>query len=178
MPAKPRTKDDVLFNLLDAIVAGGEDPTIALLRERAGGGSYARLKTVIERWSAGRAGAGEARPSVPGVQRAAPARDSGAPEPVRAQEPARGAPASAPPADASSAAGLAVENARLQARLEEMQRENDRLWDHLNEERNARMREIERLNSLIDSLHKQAVADRRAIREDYTAVIGTIRRSS
>jgi hypothetical protein len=162
MPAKPRTKDDVLFDLLDAISAAGEDPTIALLRERAGGGSYARLKAVIERWTAARTGAGQARPSVPDAPRAAPVRDPGAPEPVPAQE----------------AAGLAVENARLQARLEEMQRENDRLWDHLNEERNARMREIERLNSLIDSLHKQAVADRRAIREDYSAVIGTIRRSS
>jgi hypothetical protein len=46
---------------------------------------------------------------------------------------------------------LQAENARLQAHVEDLRRENERLWEQVREERRARIQEIELLNGLITS---------------------------
>jgi hypothetical protein len=57
-------------------------------------------------------------------------------------------------ADRPSWSALQAENARLHAHLEDLRRENERLWVHVHEERTARIHEIKRLNGLIASVRR------------------------
>jgi hypothetical protein len=53
-----------------------------------------------------------------------------------------------------SLVSLQTENARLHAHLEDLRRENERLWEQVHEERKARIQEIELLNGLIASMRR------------------------
>jgi len=53
-----------------------------------------------------------------------------------------------------SLVSLQTENARLHAHLEDLRRENERLWEQVREERNARIKEIELLNGLIAAVRR------------------------
>jgi hypothetical protein len=57
--------------------------------------------------------------------------------------------ASVPPA-----AGADTEIARLQAHVEDLRRENGMLWDQVRQEREARIREIELLNGMIQGMRR------------------------
>jgi hypothetical protein len=84
------------------------------------------------------------------------------PEDVSLTEPSRQsssgtADASVPQAPASSgsmpsSAGADTEIARLRAHVEDLRRENGMLWDQVRHEREARIREIELLNGMIQGL--------------------------
>lgn len=52
------------------------------------------------------------------------------------------------------AAGADAEIARLQAHVEDLRRENGMLWDQVRHEREARIREIELLNSMIQGMRR------------------------
>ena len=163
MAARAKTRDEDLYKLCDAIAAEEGQVRISHLRTAAGGGSYARLKTIVEAWEERRRHASPAAAPAASLD----AQETGAAEPADFwTEGSR--------ADRSER-DLAVENARLEARIAELVRENDRLWEHLAEERATRVREVERLNQLIEALHRQTVADRRAIREDYSAALAKLR---
>jgi hypothetical protein len=56
--------------------------------------------------------------------------------------------------DRPSWIALQAENARLHAHLEDLRRENERLWEQVHEERTARIHEIELLNGLIASVRR------------------------
>jgi hypothetical protein len=67
------------------------------------------------------------------------------------------APVSAAPTSSgsvSSAAGAVAEIARLQAHVEDLRRENGMLWDQVRHEREARIREIELLNGMIQAMRR------------------------
>jgi hypothetical protein len=53
-----------------------------------------------------------------------------------------------------SPVSLQAENAHLHAYLEDLRRENKRLWEQVREERTARLHEIELLNGLIASMRR------------------------
>jgi hypothetical protein len=57
-------------------------------------------------------------------------------------------------ADRPSWIALQAENARLHAHLEDLRRENERLWEQVREERTARIHEIELLNGLIAAVRR------------------------
>ena len=64
-----------------------------------------------------------------------------------------------PPAPTTSdsvppAAGADAEIARLQAHVEDLRRENGMLWDQVRHEREARIREIELLNGMIQGMRR------------------------
>jgi hypothetical protein len=69
-----------------------------------------------------------------------------------ADAPASPAPTS--PAAGPSATGADAEIARLQAHVEDLRRENGMLWDQVRHEREARIREIELLNGMIQRMHR------------------------
>ena len=52
------------------------------------------------------------------------------------------------------AAGADAEIARLQAHVEDLRRENGMLWDQVRHEREARIREIELLNGMIQGMRR------------------------
>ena len=67
------------------------------------------------------------------------------------------APVSAAPTSQGSvppAAGADAEIARLQAHVEDLRRENGMLWDQVRHEREARIREIELLNGMIQGMRR------------------------
>jgi hypothetical protein len=67
------------------------------------------------------------------------------------------APASQAPASSGSmppAAGADAEIARLRAHVEDLRRENSMLWDQVRHEREARIREIELLNGMIQGMRR------------------------
>jgi hypothetical protein len=51
-------------------------------------------------------------------------------------------------------AGADAEIARLRAHVEDLRRENGMLWDQVRHEREARIREIELLNGLIQGMRR------------------------
>jgi hypothetical protein len=55
---------------------------------------------------------------------------------------------------APPAAGADAEIARLQAHVEDLRRENGMLWDQVRHEREARIREIELLNGMIQGMRR------------------------
>jgi hypothetical protein len=68
-----------------------------------------------------------------------------------------GAPVSAAPTSSDPvppAAGAGAEIARLQAHVEDLRRENGMLWDQVRHEREARIREIELLNGMIQAMRR------------------------
>ncbi|MGF7213692.1 hypothetical protein GGE65_008339 [Skermanella aerolata] len=74
------------------------------------------------------------------------------PSEVTAAAPVSAAPTSSgyvPPA-----AGAGAEIARLQAHVEDLRRENGMLWDQVRHEREARIREIELLNGMIQGMRR------------------------
>ena len=50
--------------------------------------------------------------------------------------------------------GADAEIARLQAHVEDLRRENGMLWDQVKHEREARIREIELLNGMIQAMRR------------------------
>jgi hypothetical protein len=76
---------------------------------------------------------------------------------TRPSEGAADAPLPAAPTSSGSvpsAAGADAEIARLQAHVEDLRRENGMLWDQVRHEREARIREIELLNGLIQGMRR------------------------
>jgi hypothetical protein len=69
-----------------------------------------------------------------------------------ADAPASPAPTS--PEAGPSATGADAEIARLQAHVEDLRRENGMLWDQVRHEREARIREIELLNGMIQGMRR------------------------
>jgi hypothetical protein len=69
-----------------------------------------------------------------------------------AETPASAAPISS--ASAPSAVGANTEIIRLQAHVEDLRRENGMLWDQVKQEREARIREIELLNGMIQAMRR------------------------
>jgi hypothetical protein len=63
-------------------------------------------------------------------------------------------PAPTSPKAGQSAAGADAEIARLQAHVEDLRRENGMLWDQVRHEREARIREIELLNGMIQGMRR------------------------
>jgi hypothetical protein len=55
LPKSARNSDEQLFALLDEIVGRGDEPSVRTLHKAAGGGSYARLRKVLELWQRDRA---------------------------------------------------------------------------------------------------------------------------
>jgi hypothetical protein len=76
---------------------------------------------------------------------------------TRPSERAADAPLPAAPTTSGSvpqAAGADAEIARLQAHVEDLRRENSMLWDQVRHEREARIREIELLNGMIQGMQR------------------------
>jgi hypothetical protein len=76
---------------------------------------------------------------------------------TRPSEGAADAPLPAAPTTSGSvpqAAGADAEIARLQAHVEDLRRENGMLWDQVRHEREARIREIELLNGMIEGMRR------------------------
>ena len=67
-------------------------------------------------------------------------------------DPAVAAPSSSAPAEVGAGAGAEI--ARLQAHVEDLRRENGMLWDQVKHEREARIREIELLNGMIQAMRR------------------------
>ena len=63
-------------------------------------------------------------------------------------------PASTSPKAGPSVPGADAEIARLQAHVEDLRRENGMLWDQVRHEREARIREIELLNGMIQQMRR------------------------
>jgi hypothetical protein len=63
-------------------------------------------------------------------------------------------PAPTSPKAGPSATGADAEIARLQAHVEDLRRENGMLWDQVRHEREARIREIELLNGMIQQMRR------------------------
>ena len=61
----------------------------------------------------------------------------------------------APISSAPAGVGADAEIARLQAHVEDLRRENGMLWDQVKHEREARIREIELLNGMIQAMRRQ-----------------------
>jgi hypothetical protein len=60
----------------------------------------------------------------------------------------------APSSSAPAGVGAGAEIARLQAHVEDLRRENGMLWDQVKHEREARIREIELLNGMIQAMRR------------------------
>src|SRR5690242_14605752 len=173
-----RAGEEELFRLCAEIQEIDGRVTVARLREAAGGGSHARLKSIVEAWAA-RSGDATADAAPPGDQpsledaeqariameagRLQAALEGAAPLPSDPQELTDHDHASLPAALTEVAEVLrvadrappepappehAAEIARLKAHVEDLRRENDRLWEQVRAERAARIREIELLTGL------------------------------
>jgi hypothetical protein len=156
--ANEKITDSELRRLCDEIAARDGVVRINLLREAAGGGSYARLARVVDAWGRER-GHAAPRPLRLGKRRAERAgghrQESTGPGPT--------VPGSAGTDAAGQAMGERVGGERgggeLSSAAALLREENEMLWRMLREEREARLAEIDRLNRLMDimSRHVQVV---------------------
>ncbi|WP_207482401.1 hypothetical protein [Arenibaculum pallidiluteum] len=154
--ANEKISDVDLRRLCDEIAERDGVVRINVLREAAGGGSYARLARVVDEWGAERGRAkprplrlGKHRPESAAPQNTTP--QNTRPQNTRPQNtrPQNTTPQNTASQKAETGIGAAA------AMLRE---ENEMLWRMLREEREARLAEIDRLNRLLDLMSRHAQA--------------------
>ena len=134
-----------------AVLAGGEakptetpgEPEVPSSIEQA----QAEVAAVL---SAAAGHEGDHKPAASGSGKEEGARLSAGSSEAAPADPAVAAPSSSAPAEV----GASAEIARLQAHVEDLRRENGMLWDQVKHEREARIREIELLNGMIQAMRR------------------------
>jgi hypothetical protein len=133
-----------------AVLAGGEARPTETPDEPEAPSSIERAEAEVAAALSAAGHEGDDIPASSGSGKEEGARLSAGSSEAAPADPAVAAPSSSAPAGV----GADAEIARLQAHVEDLRRENGMLWDQVKHEREARIREIELLNGMIQAMRR------------------------